>query len=144
MIIYIEQDKKILAIIIRASYKSDGIKFFTPNNFSQQLGYMKREKNYLIKPHLHNSVTREVKYTKEVLFIKSGKIRVDFYDEKKQYFESRILEKGDVILLAYGGHGFKMIEPSEIIEVKQGPYSESLDKSLFDTISDQAVKIKYD
>jgi hypothetical protein len=144
MIIYIEQDKKILAIIIKANFKSEGIKFFTPNNFSQQLGYMKREKNYLIRPHLHNSVTREVKYTKEVLFIKSGKVRVDFYNEKKKYFESRILEKGDVILLAYGGHGFKMIEPSEIIEVKQGPYSDSLDKSLFDSIPDHEINIKYD
>ncbi len=144
MIHYIKFEEKILAIIIKASYKSKGIEFFTPDNFSQQLGYMNREKDYIIKPHLHNSVKREVSYTKEVLFIKSGKVRVDFYNENKIYFESRLLHKGDVILLAFGGHGFQMLEPSEIIEVKQGPYSGDLDKSLFNPISIDKIKIKKD
>jgi hypothetical protein len=144
MIHYIKFEEKLLAIIIKANYESKGIEFFTPDNFSQQLGYMKREKDYVIKPHLHNSVKREVSYTKEVLFIKSGKVRVDFYNEKKIYFESRLLNKGDVILLAFGGHGFQMIEPSEIIEVKQGPYSGDLDKSLFNPISNDKIKIKKD
>ena len=114
---------------------------FTPEDFSQQLGYMKRDKNYMIAPHLHNSVTREVNFTKEVLFIKSGKVRVDFYNEKKIYFESRVLDKGDVILLAFGGHGFYMLEPSEIIEVKQGPYSGKHDKIIFEPISNDKIKI---
>ena len=133
--------KEIYAIVIRRNYKSKGIEFFTPNNFSQQLGYMKRDKNYMIAPHLHNSVTREVNFTKEVLFIKSGKVRVDFYNEKKIYFESRVLDKGDVILLAFGGHGFYMLEPSEIIEVKQGPYSGKHDKIIFEPISNDKIKI---
>jgi hypothetical protein len=142
MIHYVKLEKKLLAIIIKANYNSKGIEFFTPDDFSQQLGYMQREKDYVINPHLHNSVKREVSYTKEVLFIKSGKVRVDFYDEEKIYFESRILNQGDVILLAFGGHGFKMIESSEIIEVKQGPYSGNIDKSLFNSISDDQIKIK--
>ena len=95
----------------------------------------------MIAPHLHNSVKREVSFTKEVLFIKSGKVRVDFYNEKKIYFESRVLDKGDVILLAFGGHGFYMLEPSEIIEVKQGPYSGQHDKTIFDPISNDKIKI---
>jgi hypothetical protein len=144
MIHYVKLEKKLLAIIIKANYNSKGIEFFTPDDFSQQLGYMQREKDYVINPHLHNSVKREVSYTKEVLFIKSGKVRVDFYDEEKIYFESRILNQGDVILLAFGGHGFKMIESSEIIEVKQGPYSGNIDKSLFNSISDDQIKIKED
>jgi hypothetical protein len=144
MIHYVKLKKKLLAIIIKANYNSKGIEFFTPDDFSQQLGYMQREKDYVINPHLHNSVKREVSYTKEVLFIKSGKVRVDFYDEEKIYFESRILNQGDVILLAFGGHGFKMIESSEIIEVKQGPYSGNIDKSLFNSISDDQIKIKED
>ena len=146
MIHYIKFQEKLLAIIIRVNYVSKDIEFFTPDDFEQQLGYMKREKGYVINPHFHNPVKREVKFTKEVLFIKSGKVRVDFYDEKKIYFESRILNKGDVILLAFGCHGFKMIEPSEMIEVKQGPYMPDVrtDKSLFDPISDDKVKIKED
>ena len=124
--------KKIeLALIIRSSFKKEGIEFFTPNDYSQQIGYMNRPKGYVIQPHVHKPITREVKYTKEVLFIKSGRVRVDFYDNSQEYLESKILEKGDVILLAFGGHGFEMLEAAEIIEVKQGPYAGDMDKTRF-------------
>ena len=129
-----------LALILRSNFSSEGIEFFTPDNFSQQLGYMKRDSGYLIPPHVHNPVSRDVSYTKEVLFIKSGKVRVDFYSEKQAYLESKILRKGDFILLAFGGHGFEMLERSEIIEVKQGPYAGEADKTRFSGIvSSQAV-----
>ncbi len=105
MIQNITHNKKLLSIIIRANYQKDGIEFFTPDDFSQQLGYMNRPKGYIIPPHVHNPVTREVQYTKEVLYIKNGKVRVDFYDEEQNYLQSTILNGGDVILLAYGGHG---------------------------------------
>ena len=118
MIDHIFHNKELLSIIIRSNYEQNGIKFFTPNDFSQQLGYMKREKGYVIDPHIHRPVNREVHFTKEVLFIKTGKVRVDFYDDLQNYLESRILLKGDVILLAKGGHGFTMLDKSEIIEVK--------------------------
>ncbi len=134
---------KILAIILKSNFKKNGISFFTPNYFSQQLGYMQREAGYVIPPHVHNPVTREVLYTKEVLFIKSGKVRVDFYNDEKIYIESTILETGDFILLAFGGHGFEMIEKSEIIEVKQGPYAGEGDKTRFDPISSSLIKYKY-
>ena len=122
---------KTLAIILYANFNKEGIHFFTSGEFSQQLGYMNRPQGYVIPPHVHNSVPREVQFTKEVLFIKSGKVRVDFYDENQNYQQSRILNQGDVILLAYGGHGFEMLEPSEIIEVKQGPYAGEADKTRF-------------
>jgi hypothetical protein len=125
---------KILAIILRAKYKSKGIKFFTPNNFSQQLGYMNRPKGYEILPHLHNKVKRNVEYTNETLLIKSGKVRVDFYDGNKNYLKSAILKKGDVVLLVCGGHGFEMLEKSEMIEIKQGPYLDDNDKTRFEAL----------
>ena len=134
------EDKE-LALIIRKNFKSDGISFFTPNTYSQQLGYMNRPKDYIIPPHVHNQVNRNVEFTKEVLIIKSGKLRVDFYNESKQYFESKILSEGDIILLAFGGHGFKMLEPTEIIEVKQGPYAGESDKTRFEAIDEKFVKI---
>lgn len=134
--------KKIsLAIIIRNNFKNEGIQFFTNDNDSQQLGYMNRPEGYEIKPHRHNLVPREVHLTQEVLFIKSGKVRVDFYSNDQEYLESRILYPGDVILLSDGGHGFKMLEPSEIIEVKQGPYCGEQDKVRFDPISDENIKL---
>jgi len=83
-------------------------------------------------PHVHNPVPREVIHTNEVLLIKSGKVRIDFYDQKKSYLKSRILEQGDVILLAGGGHGIQMLEKTEIIEVKQGPHLPGKDKTRFE------------
>lgn len=142
MIETIKSNEKILAIILRANYKSDGISFFTPNEFSQQLGYMNRPKGYKILPHLHNKVKRNVEYTNEVLLIKSGQVRVDFYDENKNYFISQILNKGDVILLVRGGHGFEMLEQSEMIEIKQGPYVNDDDKTRFKSILKEKIKIK--
>ena len=141
---YIERDNKIYSIIISANFSSENetIEFFTPGDFSQQLGYMQRPKNYIIEPHLHNKVHREVNLTNEVLFIKSGKVRVDFYDLNKQYFESQILNKGDVILLAFGGHGFVMLEKSEIIEVKQGHYAGDKDKVRFVSSKDYSKNRK--
>ena len=130
-----------LALILRASYRSEGIQFFTPDDFSQQLGYMNRPQGYVIPPHVHNPVPREVQFTKEVLYIKSGRVRVDFYHDDQSYLESRILERGDVILLAFGGHGFEMLEPAEMIEVKQGPYAGEADKMRFDPISADQVRL---
>ena len=132
--------EKLLAIVLRTEFKSDGIKFFTPDDFSQQLGYMKRDDGYEIPPHVHNPVKRSVEFTKEVLFIKSGKVRVDFYSENKKYLRSLILEKGDIILLAYGGHGFKMLNQTEMVEVKQGPYAGESDKTRFKAIPDSEVR----
>lgn len=131
----------LLSIIIRTSFQKDGIEFFTPADFSQQLAYMKRPKDYIIAPHVHNKILRKVKYTSEVLFIKSGKTQIDFYDDKKNYLESRILSAGDVILLASGGHGLSMLEESEIIEVKQGPYAGKGDKTRFEGLAAKKILV---
>lgn len=125
----ISHNNSLLAIIVRSNYGKEGIEFFTPDDFSQQLAYMNRPAGYKIAPHKHNKAQREVFYTQEVLFIKKGKVKVDFYDDYKQVVGTRILETGDVILLAGGGHGFEMLEQTEIIEVKQGPYAGEMDKT---------------
>ncbi|MDA0790186.1 MAG: hypothetical protein O2780_12100 [Proteobacteria bacterium] len=135
MIEEIRDNDKLLALIIRHDFHADGIRFFTPSDFSQQLGYMNRPRGHVIEPHVHNPVSREVQYTKEVLLVKSGRVRVDFYDEDKNYLKSRIIQTGDVLLLAYGGHGFEMLEASEMIEVKQGPYAGDQDKTRFDPVA---------
>ena len=144
MIQNISHNDLLLAIIISNNFKQDGVAFFTDDNFSQQLGYMNRPEGYVIQPHRHNAVHREVIHTQEVLFIKTGKIRVDFYDDEQNYLESSILSQGDVILLAAGGHGFEMIEPSEMIEVKQGPYIGEQDKVRFDHVEPYKVKLRND
>lgn len=138
----IKLNGKILGLIIRANYQKEGISFFTPDDFSQQLGYMNRPTDYIIAPHVHNLVERKVELTQEVLIVRSGKVRVDFYDDDRHYIESRIIQTGDVCLLANGGHGFKVLEQAEMIEVKQGPYCGEMDKVRFEPISDEQVVLK--
>ena len=132
MIKEIFHNNQLLAIIISNKYTESGIHFFTPDEFSQQLAFMKHPAGKVIQPHVHNSVQREVHYTKETLFIRKGKLRVDFYTDQQTYIESYILETGDVILLSEGGHGFEMLEETEMIEVKQGPYAGEKDKTRFE------------
>ncbi len=136
----IKKKDKTIAIIIRNDHQCDGVDFITPDDYSQQVAYMHHPQGKEIAAHVHNLVHRNVVMTQEVLFIKKGKLRVDFYDDYKDYLESRILSAGDVILLVSGGHGFKALEELEMIEVKQGPYAGDMDKTRFDGISDDEVK----
>ena len=99
---------RLLAVVLRTHYQAESIQFFTPSDFSQQLGYMNRPSGYVIPPHVHNPVPREVQYTKEVLFIKSGRVRVDFYDVEQNYLETSIPQSGIVTLFEYGRHGFRL------------------------------------
>ena len=123
--------QQLLALILRSEFESEGIEFFTPSHFSQQLGYMNRPKGFTITPHLHNVVNRDVELTQEVLFIKSGSVKMDIFDLDKKLIKTCLLNKGDVVLLASGGHGFTMLEKSEIIEVKTGPHLGEKDKTRF-------------
>jgi hypothetical protein len=68
---------------------------------------------------------------KRGLFIRKGKVQVDFYSDKQDFLESRVLETDDIILLVQGGHGFKVIEELEMFEVKQDLYAGDEDKIMF-------------
>ena len=142
MITEIRNEGQLLALIISRTFSKMGIHFFTPDDFSQQLAYMRYPSGKIIEPHVHNPISREVHFTQEVLILKRGKLRVDFYDDSQNYLESRILEAGDVILLANGGHGFEVLEEIEMIEVKQGPYAGEADKTRFKGVPPNRLKVK--
>lgn len=133
---------QLLAVIVSSSFNEPGIHFFTPDDLSQQLAYMHHPAGKIIEPHIHNPVSRNVQFTQEVLFIKRGRLRVDFYDCDQRYLESRILQTGDVILLATGGHGFEVLEEIEMVEVKQGPYAGDADKTRFAAVAPEQLTIK--
>lgn len=138
----VRKKNKLLAMIIRNDYDCNGVDFITPNEYSQQVAYMHHPTGKVIDAHVHNLVHRNVLLTQEVLFIKKGRLRVDFYDDYEDYLESCVLGEGDVILLVSGGHGFVVLEEVEMIEVKQGPYSGEMDKTRFTGISDDEVKVE--
>lgn len=138
----VKKKNRLLAMIIRNEYQCEGVDFITPSEYSQQVAYMHHQTGKDIDAHVHNMVHRNVVLTQEVLFIKKGILRVDFYDEYEDYLESRNLYAGDIILLVSGGHGFHVVEEVEMIEVKQGPYSRDQDKKRFQGVDESQIIYK--
>ena len=99
MIEKIKSKNKILAIIVRTNkIRKNGVNFISPKSFVLQLGFINRPKGYDIKPHTHKNFLRKINKTSEVLFVKSGLLRVDFYSNKKSYLFSKLLKKDDLKL----------------------------------------------
>ena len=139
----ITHQKKLLAYIINEkNFVKPGVDFVTPNSLSLQLGFISHKKNYLIKPHTHRKFLRKIKKTTEILFIKSGILRVDFYENNKKYLFSYLIKKNQILILIDGSHGFKVIKSCRVIEVKQGPFSPILDKTRFKNVDEKKIKIK--
>ena len=143
MIEKIFNQKKLYALIVRNSYKKKkGVSFFTDKNATQQFGYMNHKKDYIILPHRHNKRQSKILLTTEVIIILKGILRVDFYNNKEKYLFSKKLYSNDLIMLSNGGHGFKVLKDIQMIEVKQGPYSLSMDKVKFEKVNENKIKIK--
>ena len=134
---------KLFALIVKGNYrKKRGINFFTPNNSTQQFGYLKHKKGHIVQPHQHNKRLTKILNTTEVILLLKGTLRVDFYNNKKKYLFSKKIYAGDLIMLVNGGHGFKVLKDVEMIEVKQGPYKLSSDKVKFNKVDERKIKIK--
>jgi hypothetical protein len=128
---WIQNGEQGLAIIIPNNYEPKNSEFITPNNYKQQVGLIVYPKDGIIVPHIHQELKRNLTGTSEVLFLKKGHCWVDFYLLDKSLFCSRELATGDLILLISGGHGFRMIEDTVFLEVKQGPYIGEHEKEKF-------------
>ena len=143
MIEKVVHKKKLQALIVRGKYRNrKGVTFFTPNESTQQFGYMKHKKKYVIRPHLHKKRLTKILNTTEVILILKGILRVDFYTQYEKYLSSKILKENDIIMLVHGGHGFKVLKNVEMLEIKQGPYSLIKDKIKFENIDENKIKIK--
>jgi hypothetical protein len=118
------------AIVIRSSASVSGIEFFTPVNYSQQIGLMSRPSGYTVPAHIHNEVERTISTTQEVLMIRSGVCLISLLNASGHTFQKITLEPGDVILLATGAHKLQMLTDCQILEVKQGPYAGENDKCV--------------
>ena len=121
-------DDVLLAIIMRNDHHEDDVTFITPAEAAIQLGYMNHPAGHRIKPHYHPECEKIITRTQEVIYIKQGRVRVDFFNDKGDFLENTELYSGDWIILLSGGHGFEMIDPTIMIEVKTGPYSGDRDK----------------
>jgi hypothetical protein len=120
-----------LCYIVRASLNPEETTFLTPPEFKQQVGFVVYPAGGRIAPHLHLPLERRLVGTSEVLIIKKGRCLLDVYSDEKELVASRELGPGDLMLMVGGGHGFRMLEDTVILEVKQGPYPGVEEKERF-------------
>lgn len=124
-------DGTLLAIIVKRGAKTDVTTFLTDPNSQFQLGFVVRHAGEEIPRHAHREVSRSVSGTSEALFVRKGRAEVSIYGRDQRLVDSHLLEAGDVILFAAGGHGLRALEDLEVLEVKQGPYLSGEDKDHF-------------
>jgi hypothetical protein len=124
-------DGKPLCYVIRASIKPEETTFLTPPEFKQQVGFVVYPSGGAIVPHLHLPLERHLVGTSEVLIIKRGRCLLDVYNDNKELVATRELREGDLMLMVGGGHGFRMLEETVFLEVKQGPYLNVDEKERF-------------
>jgi len=123
----------LLGIIIRELQGTSppGGLFHTPRDLTQQVGYIKHDKGHPIPRHIHKAADRFIRNNVEVILVRKGKMRVDFYTSRQQLVCSRTVGEEDVVILVAGGHGFEALEDLELFEVRQGPYLGEQDKERF-------------
>lgn len=119
----IKENGQILATIIYKHTIEKGLHFYTPDSWPLQVARHYRHQREEISLHKHLPVKIERNEPlQEVLYIEKGKVEISFYLEENKLLTTRILGSGDLILIQRGGHGFKFLEETEMIEIKQGPY----------------------
>jgi quercetin dioxygenase-like cupin family protein len=127
----IRHHDKTLCIIVRGSPAPKATTFYTPNDFNLQVGNVVYPAGGEIPRHSHRQVERNVSGTSEVLVVQQGRMIVDLYTDDHKLVCSREVVRGDVLVLVAGGHGFRLIEDTVLLEVKQGPYSGIQEKDRF-------------
>lgn len=120
-----------LCYIVRARFLPDRTTFVTPPEFKQQVGFVVYPAGGEIKRHVHRPLERHLVGTSEVLVVKQGRCLIDIYNDERELVATRELLPGDVMLMVGGGHGFRMLEDTVLLEIKQGPYTGLDEKEHF-------------
>ena len=111
-----------LAIIIRNGLLPESTTFVTPPEYKQQVGFVVHKAGDEIQRHTHREIERHMIGTSEVLVLLRGRCQIDIFDDHQTLVYTSELRQGDVMLMVGGGHGFRMLEDTVFLEVKQGPY----------------------
>jgi hypothetical protein len=112
-----------LVYIVRPDNLPDQTTFLTPPDLKQQVGFVVYPVGGEVPRHVHRNLERHLVGTSEVLVVKKGRCLMDVYTQDQEFVDTRELRAGDITLLVSGGHGFRMLEDTVLLEVKQGPYT---------------------
>lgn len=128
---HITDHEQVLCCIIRSDFMPDQTTFLTPPEYKQQVGYIVYPTGGEVARHVHRPLERHLVGTSEVLIVKQGRCLVDIYNDERVFVATRELGPGDLMLMIGGGHGFRMLEDTVLLEVKQGPYTGVDEKERF-------------
>ncbi len=120
-----------LAYIVHPNPLPSQTTFLTPPEFKQQVGLIVYPAGGEVKRHLHLPLERHLIGTSEVLILQKGHCLADIYNDECDLVATRELRAGDVMLMVGGGHGFRMLEDTVFLEVKQGPFLPVTEKKHF-------------
>src|SRR4029450_10689242 len=98
-----------LAYIIRGKLMPDKTTFLTPPDFNQQGGFVVYPAGGVIPRHVHRPLERHLAGTSEVLGVRQGHCEIDVENDARQLAAARELRAGDIMLMAGGGHGFRVL-----------------------------------
>jgi hypothetical protein len=121
----------VFAYVVRADLEPEATTFVTHDDCIQQVGFVVHRAGSEVRRHFHLPVQREIVGTPEVLVVRSGRCEMDVYDDNQQLVGTCELSAGDVMIMVGGGHGFRMLEDTVLLEVKQGPYYGANEKTYF-------------
>ncbi len=125
------EDKVLASIIIRQEYRPPETSFITSPNLPLQVGFVRYPAGGVIKRHIHKVLDRQIVGASEALMIREGRLEIDVFDQDQNLLATRELHAGDFVLMISGGHGFRVLEPTILLEVKLGPYGGHQEKELF-------------
>jgi hypothetical protein len=128
----IRGDEVVLAYVIHAAATASATSFITPDEATFQAGFVVYPSGGEVVPHIHLPIERAVIGTSELLLVRTGRCYVDIYSGDKDLVATRELVAGDAVLCLVGGHGFRMIEDTVLLEVKQGPFTGGVEKERFE------------
>lgn len=121
----ITHDNTLVAVRIK-KFKT-GIASLSDSDQPLQVLIHNRKKGSHTKAHLHKPIQRITQTLQECLIILKGKIKIDFYTPDKKIFKSMYAYEDEVIIFVSGGHAVHVLDDSEIVEVKNGPFIEDRD-----------------
>ncbi len=127
----IEWQDQLLAYIVRAAFDPQATTFVTPPELNLQLGFVVYPGGGEVARHTHKPLERHLTGTSEVIVVKEGRCEIDVYSPDRKKVATREVGRGDVMLMVAGGHGFRMLEDTVLMEIKQGPYTGTDEKDRF-------------
>jgi hypothetical protein len=131
-----EYQNEILAWKIDLKTQNEpGLTFYSnPDDFIQ-VGLWNHPVDSVLNSHIHNIHSKKSDRTSEALFVLSGSIHADIYNDECKLLESTIVTAGELLVCIAGGHGYRILsENTKVLEIKNGPYpGPEIDRSPFPT-----------